>query len=67
MRAIILRRVVNSAVWIISGILVIIIRAFVTRGGSILVWEIIGVGMMIYGTARLVWALIKTATSSIAP
>ena len=64
MRAIILRRIVNSSVWIVSGIVVIIIRTSVTQGGSVLVWEIIGGAMMIYGAGRLVWALIKTSSTS---
>ncbi|HXL51066.1 MAG TPA: hypothetical protein VN949_04575 [Candidatus Limnocylindrales bacterium] len=68
MRAIILRRVVNSAVWIVSGIVVIIVRASVTQGGSILVWEVIGGGMIAFGAARLIWALIRSpSTSSMAP
>lgn len=64
MRPIILRNVVNSAVWVISGIVVLIVRASVTQGGSILVWEIIGGGMIIFGAGRLVWVLIKTSSTS---
>jgi hypothetical protein len=66
MRAVLLRRVVNSAVWITSGIVVVIIRASVTQGGSVVVWETIGGGMMIYGAGRLVWALIKPSSTSVA-
>ena len=64
MRAIILRRVVNSGVWIVSGIVVIIVRASVTQGGSILVWEVIGGGMIAFGAARLIWALIRNPSTS---
>jgi len=64
MRAIILRRVVNSAVWIVSGIVVVVVRASVTQGGSILVWEIIGGGMVIYGVIRLIWTLVKTSSTN---
>ncbi|HWY27991.1 MAG TPA: hypothetical protein VNW25_01900 [Candidatus Sulfotelmatobacter sp.] len=67
MRAIILRNVVNSAVWIISGVVVLIVRASTTQGGSILVWEIIGGGMIIFGAARFVWVLIKTSLTNATP
>jgi hypothetical protein len=67
MRAIILRNVVNSAVWIISGVVVLIVRASTTQGGSILVWEIIGGGMIIFGAGRFVWVLIKTSSTSAKP
>jgi len=60
MHAIILRRVVNSIVWMAAGIVVLIVRSSVPQGGSILVWEIIGGGMIIYGVGRLVWTLIGT-------
>jgi hypothetical protein len=64
MRSTILTRVVNSTVWIVSGVVVIIVRTFVTQGGSVFVWEVLGGGMMIYGAGRLVWALIKTPSAS---
>jgi len=64
MRPIIIRNVVNSAVWVISGVVVLIVRASVTQGGSILVWEIIGGGMIIFGAGRLVWVFIKTSSTS---
>src|SRR2546426_1140030 len=67
LRAIILRNVVNSAVWILSGIVVLIVRALTTQGGSILVWEIIGGGMIIFGAGRLVWVLIRTSSTSATP
>jgi len=64
MRSIILRRVVNSAVWMVSGIVVIVVRTSVTQRGSILVWEIIGGGMVIYGAIRLIWTLVKTSSTN---
>jgi len=64
MRPIIAKRIVNSSVWIVSGIVVVVVRASVTQGGSVFVWEAIGGGMMIYGAGRLVWALIKTSSTS---
>ena len=67
MRSIILTRIVNSAIWIVSGIVVIIVRTSVTQGGSILLWETIGGGMMVYGAARLVWTLVKTSSTSATP
>ena len=63
MRGLILKRIVNSTVWIVSGIVVIIVRVFVTQGGSVLVWEIIGGGMIVFGAARLVWALIRSTSA----
>ncbi|HEX9239189.1 MAG TPA: hypothetical protein VF910_00865 [Candidatus Bathyarchaeia archaeon] len=67
MRSTILTRIVNSAVWIVSGIVVIIVRASVTQGGSVLVWTTIGGGMIIYGAGRLVWALLKTSSTGPTP
>jgi hypothetical protein len=67
MRAIILRRIVNSTVWIVSGIVVIIVRASVTQGGLSMLWWIVGGGMMIYGAGRLVWELIKTSSTNATP
>jgi hypothetical protein len=64
MKPVILRRLVNSTVWIVSGIVVIIVRVSVTQGGSVLLWETIGGGMMIYGVGHLVWVLIKTSSTS---
>jgi len=66
MRAIILKRIVNGAVWIISGVVVIIVRTSLRQGGSILVWEIIGGGMVTYGAGRLVWALTKASSTGTA-
>jgi hypothetical protein len=60
MRAVILRKIVSGAVWMISGIVVIVVRTSANRGGSILVWELIGVGMIVFGAIRLIWTLIKT-------
>jgi hypothetical protein len=67
MRAIILRRIVNSTVWIVSGIVVIIVRASVTQGGLSMLWWIVGGGMMIYGAGRLVWEFIKTSSTNATP
>ncbi|HZF21319.1 MAG TPA: hypothetical protein VEZ43_02490 [Dongiaceae bacterium] len=67
MRAIVLRNVVSSVVWILSGIVVLIVRAFTTQGGSILVWEIIGGGMIILGAGRLAWVIIRTSSTSATP
>jgi hypothetical protein len=64
MRAVILRRVVNGIVWIISGMVIIVVRTSVIKGGFILEWEILGGGMMIYGATRLIWELIKTWSKS---
>src|SRR6266568_4206119 len=54
MRSTILTRIVNSAIWIVSGVVVIIVRASVTQGGSVLVWTTIGGGMIVYGAANIV-------------
>ena len=67
MRPIILTRIVNSAIWIVSGIVVIIVRTSVIQGGSVLLWETIGGGMMVYGAVRLVWTLVKTSSTSATP
>ncbi|TMI66702.1 hypothetical protein E6H12_01910 [Candidatus Bathyarchaeota archaeon] len=67
MRSTILTRIVNSAIWIVSGAIVIIVRASVTQGGSVLIWTTIGGGMIIYGAGRLVWAIVKTSSTAPAP
>jgi hypothetical protein len=64
MRSTILTRIINSAIWIVSGIVVIIVRVFVTQGGSVLLWETIGGGMIAYGALRLVWVLFRTSSTS---
>jgi len=64
MRSTILTRIINSAIWIVSGIVVIIVRVFVAQGGSVLLWETIGGGMIAYGALRLVWALFRTSSTS---
>ena len=61
-----LRSIVNSAVWIVSGIVVVILRTSVIQGGSVLVWETIGGLMMIYGAGRLISAIIRTRSTSAA-
>jgi hypothetical protein len=67
MRSTILTRIVNSAIWIVSGIVVIIVRVSLTQGGSILLWETIGGGMIAYGALRLVWALFRASSASATP
>lgn len=59
------KRVVNSAVWIVCGGLVIMIRFYFARGPSLVVWEGVGATMMAYGGFRLVWALVKGAAKQI--
>ncbi len=63
MKSAVLTRIVNSAVWIVSGIVVIIVRVSVTQGGSVLLWETIGGGMIVYGFLRLGWALLRTSST----
>jgi hypothetical protein len=61
------RRAVNSLIWIVCGILVIILRTVILQSTSILVWEALGLGMIAYGGAKLVWVLVRrtpTNTSS---
>ena len=52
-------RALNSLIWIICGILVIIIRTVIIPTASILIWELLGGGMIAYGAAKLVWFLAK--------
>lgn len=53
------RRVANGSIWIACGVLVIVIRALLVQGGSLIVWEILGAAMIVYGSSRTVWALVK--------
>ena len=65
MQTFVLKRVVNSAIWIVCGALVILIRLYVVAGQSLILWETLGVTMIGYGAFRLVWALIKGAPKQI--
>lgn len=64
LRPTILTRIVNSTIWIVSGIVVIIVRTSVIQGGSVLLWETIGGGMIAYGAIRMVWTLVKTSSTN---
>ena len=57
----ILRRVTNSLIWMVSGFLVITIRAVILQSSYIFAWELLGGGMVAYGTAKLLWALARGA------
>ncbi len=54
-------KLVSGLVWIVCGVLVIIIRGFIIQTASILVWELVGGGMVVYGSARLLWNLARRA------
>jgi len=59
MNSVIARKVLNSIIWIASGVLVIIIRVLIIQSTSILAWELLGGGMVAYGSFRLLWALAR--------
>lgn len=52
---------VSSLVWIVCGILVIAIRTLVLLSGAVLEWAILGGAMVAYGSARLLWNLIRAS------
>ena len=60
------QRIVNSVIWIACGVVVAAVRALFPQGGLTFVWEIIGGGMIVYGTVRLVWT-VKSSTSPTIP
>jgi len=60
MNSVIARKVLNSIIWIASGVLVIIIRALIIQSPPILAWELLGGGMVAYGSFRLLWALARS-------
>ncbi len=60
MNSVIARKVLNSIIWIASGVLVIIIRVLIIQSTSILAWELLGGGMVAYGSFRLLWALARS-------
>jgi hypothetical protein len=62
-----LTRIVNSTIWIVSGIVVIVVRSLIIQGESVILWETIGGGMIAYGALRLVWALFRTSSTSATP
>ncbi|HKI76220.1 MAG TPA: hypothetical protein VKA28_03375 [Candidatus Bathyarchaeia archaeon] len=59
MNSVIAKKVLNSIIWIASGVLVIIIRVLIIQSTSILAWELLGGGMVAYGSFRLLWALAR--------
>ena len=63
MRAVSIQRAVNSAVWISCGIIIIGVRAVLFHNVSIIAYAILGVGMIIFGAARLLWAAAGTRRS----
>ena len=63
MGAISVQRAVNSAVWISCGILIIGVRVVLFPNTSIIAYEILGVAMVIFGAARLLWAVARTKRS----
>lgn len=65
MQAFVAKRVVNSVIWIVCGGLVILIRLYVAGGQSLIIWEGLGVTMIVYGALRLIWALVKGAPKQI--
>jgi len=64
MRPAILTSIVNSTIWIVSGIVVIVVRSLIIQGGSVILWETIGGGMIAYGAFRLLWAFFRTSSTS---
>jgi hypothetical protein len=60
MQSIVLRKIVNSTIWIVCGVVVIIIRVLFAQGTSLVIWEGLGTIMIVYGAFRLVWALVKS-------
>lgn len=56
------RRVLaNSLIWIVCGILVIAIRTLILLSGAVIEWAILGGAMIAYGSAKLLWSLIRTS------
>ncbi len=62
MRAVSLQTAVNSAVWISSGIILIGVRAGLLHNLDSIA-EILGIGMIMFGAARLIWAMARTRRS----
>ncbi len=59
------RGAVNSLIWIVCGILVIIIRTVILQSTFILIWEALGLVMIAYGGAKLIRVLARgTPTAS---
>src|SRR6266487_1324458 len=53
------QRVANSLIWIVCGALVITIRALIIQSSSIIIWELLGGAMIVYGGAKLLWFLAR--------
>ncbi len=53
------RRVFSGFTWSLSGILVIVVRVFVSRSATSIPWFVIGGGMIAYGSGRLIMAYLK--------
>ncbi len=57
-------KAVNSLIWIACGVLVIIIRTLILQSTYILIWEALGLGMIAYGGAKLIWILARSAPTA---
>jgi hypothetical protein len=59
----VLQKTINSLVWIACGILVLTIRILIIQSTSILIWETLGLIMIAYGSAKLLWVLARRGSS----
>jgi hypothetical protein len=59
----VLQKTINSLVWIACGILVLTIRILIIQSASIYIWEALGLVMIAYGGAKLLWVLARRASS----
>ncbi len=50
-------------IWIVCGVLVIVVRLFILRTSSVLIWEALGLVMIAYGGARLIWLLARPVST----
>gem|GEM_PF-4176903 len=63
----IVARATNCLIWIICGVLVIAIRIWILHSSSILLWEVLGFGMIAYGLGKLLWVLARGRLPSSIP
>jgi hypothetical protein len=65
MHPFVLSKIVNGAIWLTCGVVVLTIRGpFFFQSSYVLIWELIGGAMVAYGGGRVVWALARGAPTT---
>jgi len=59
LKPIVAQKLVNGLIWMVCGALVIAIRVLIFPSSYVFVSELVGVAMIVYGAAKLLWVLAR--------